>query len=135
MPTAPSAPYLISGTVTLNSSNYAGAKIWLRNLTSGSYKAPRDDISYVYTNSSGKYLINATDALTSVNASDKIRVFCKVADEISQSDHTVEIKKGGATVNFTITSRGVGDGLKPGLSSGRGGLYKGLLKGTKDAMQ
>ena len=131
---APAAPFIISGTVQLNSSNYQGAKIWLRNMTSGSYKAPRDNISYVYTNSAGKYLINATDALSEVNASDSIRVFCKVGDNISTSDYTGELQKGSTTVNFSFTSRGASDGLKPGLTSGIGGLYKETLKGCKDGM-
>lgn len=130
-------PYGIKGTVTLNGSNYQGAKIFLRDMTEGTTPSPVDDYTQVYTNSSGKYLINLAQSTASYSNGDTVVVYCQTGEIISTSTITVNTAAGYSTVNFTITRKsGLTDGAKrSGLSSGKGGLNRELIKGCSDGLK
>ena len=129
------APYGIRGTVTVDSSTYQGAMIWVRDMDEGTVPDPIDDKTVVYTDAVGRYLINVSQSTQAASLGDTVYVFCKVGDIISKSEITTS-SSGYHTVNFTITRlHGGVDGLKgTSLTSGKGGLYKGLRRDMNDGL-
>lgn len=129
-------PYGIKGTVTLNSSNYEGAKIWIRDVTEGTVPAPVDDYTIVYTNTEGKYIINLANSTQAYSNSDSVRVYAEVGDIVDFSDITIDKRAGFNTANFSITKKsGQVDGVKGSpLSSGKGGLNKELTRGCNNGL-
>lgn len=139
MPTVPQAPFAISGTVTLDGSAYHGGQVWLRDMTEGTIKEPVEDITYVYTNASGQYVINLADSTTAYADGDVVRIFCKVGDMIKWLDITISMREGVFdNANFTFTRKsGFVDGLKgSALSTQKGGLTSSnTFKGLEDGLQ
>jgi len=131
------SPYTIRGTVTVNSSNYEGARIFIRDMTEGTTPSPVDEYTQVYTNSSGQYLINLAQSTAAYSNGDVIKVYCQVGNIIDVATITVDTRSGEHVVNFAITRRsGLTDGLKgSSLSSGKGGLNRELVNGCTDGLK
>ena len=134
----PQAPFAISGTVTVNSSLYHGAQLWLRDLTEGTITPPVDDITYVYTNALGQFLLDLANNTSAYANGDTVRVYCKVGNMITFSDITINKTEGMYNLNFTFTRKSaLVDGVRDSPSSdNKGGLYSNALqKGCSDGLQ
>ena len=138
MPTTPQKQYAISGTVTLGGSNYHGGQIWIRGLRDGKIPAPVDDITYIYTNAKGQYLINVANNTTAWEDGDTVRVWCKVGNMIKYTDVNIDQTLPGLTVDFAFTrASALVDGCKgSALATQKGGLRSdATVKGCKDELQ
>ena len=136
--TTPQSPFVISGTVTLNGSNYHGAQVWVRDMTEGTISEPVEDVTYIYTNSQGQYIIDMANNTSAYADGDTVRVFCKIGDMILWHDVTLNLTEGALTRNFAFTRKsGLSDGLKGSpLSTQKGGLTSSnTFKGLKDGLQ
>ena len=135
--TAKKTPFSISGKVTLDGSNYQGAIVWLKDITTGgSGPLPVKDVGYAITNQYGDYLLGLTEVQSNYNDSDSITVSCMTQNGISKISVVVaDIVLGKATANFTLTKKsGLVDGCKSSpLTDRSGGIVKNQLqKGCVD---
>jgi len=138
MPT-PKSFYGIKGTVTVDGSDYEGARVWMVSQKYGENTDTVKDVTYFYTDGSGKYLIDVANIATSVNNGDVVRVYCNVAGDLTQyADVTLDTSsQAQSTQNFTITTKsGLSDGLKdtPNSDGTEALLRNQLRKGLKDGM-
>ena len=139
MPSSRAKPFRISGTVTLDGSNYRGAKIWIRDVTTGGDMAPAiDGITYYSSEEDGKYHISLPDVQSTYLDQDIVIVYCKLEDgQCQKTLVTVDLYVGKATANFTfIKLSGLVDGCKSSpLSNRKGGVIKSQLNiGCEDGM-
>lgn len=131
-------PFGIKGTVTVDGSAYQGAKVWARSLTYHTHKDTVKNITYFYTDSSGKYMIDVANIASTV-VSDTVRVFCQAGEDKAYADVTVNpATAAGATQDFAFDSnaQGLTDGLKdtPNTDGTEALLHNQLRKGCKDGM-
>ena len=129
-------PFTVKGTVTVDSSVYQGAEIWLHNRDSGKIVAPIDTKTRFFSDVVGRYQLNLADTDQTFSANDKVVVYCRVADTVMRSNITVDVQQGTNTVNFTLVRlHGGTDGLKgSSIASGKGGLHKELIDGCEDGL-
>lgn len=141
-------PYPIYGYVKLNerasgadvNTAQRGALVWAQDITEGTFKYRKKDVSLVYTNNAGEYIINVANITSSYSTGDKIRIYVKLGDRYTYADVTIHTQTGITNQDFNFTHKSeLNDGLKGTLDDdGQYGLEsmgKGMKKGLKDAMQ
>jgi len=120
--------------------NCKGAQIWAYDMTEGTINTTiTENVTYIYTNTSGQYIINVADITTNYRDLDKVRIYCKFGNIVTYQDITLHIRRGFEEVNFVLTRKSrLLDGLTDTLGDrGKYGWYsfgRGLKKGLKDAM-
>ena len=103
-------------------------------------QAREANVSLVYTNSKGQYIIDVANITSEYAAGDTIRVYAKVGGRYTYTDTRVDTNVGISIVNFNFTHKSeLNDGLKGTLDvNGQYGLEsigRGMKKGMKDGMQ
>ena len=137
---AQQSPHQIRGTVTLGGSAKQGATIWAMDITEGTFRYRKKDVSLVYTDSDGHYIIELANITSAWADGDRIRVYCKVGEIETYTDVYVSIQAGFSVADFTIVRKsGLVDGARDTVSTtGENGLFgigTGKKYGVKDALQ
>lgn len=136
----PQDPYQIRGIVTLNGSNYQGASVWAQDITEGTFTHRKKNVSLVFTNAAGEFIINLANITSAWADGDKVRVYVKAGEIFTWVDVGVFISRGYTTCNFALTrkSRLVDGARNTTAASGENGLFNlgtGIKRGLKDALQ
>ena len=143
----PQTPYVIAGHVRVNErasgadsyTNKRGAIVWAQDLNEGTYKYREKDLSLVYTNAKGEFIIDVANITTQYQNGDIVRLHAKFGDLYTYVDVGVHTNVGVSFQNIDFPNKSeLKDGLKGTLDiDGQFGLEsigKGLVKGLKDGL-
>jgi len=116
-----------------------GALVWAQDITEGTFKYREKDVSLVYTNTEGEYIIDIANITSAYANGDTVRIYVKVGDMKTYEDITLATAVGVSVLNITFPNKSeLTDGLKGTLDDdGQYGLEsmgKGMKKGLQDGM-
>ena len=109
----PQIPYPIRGIIKMNIRSggadvftaQQGAIVYARDITEGTFKYSKRNVSIVYTNSIGEYIIDVANITSSYSNGDTIRVYCKLGGRYDFFDMTLNTGIGFIVQNFNFTHK------------------------------